>query len=54
MSMQKIKCPYCGSATQTSSINDKIIMSKVTKTYSKCHKSFSWQGEYGCIKYERK
>lgn len=33
---------FCGSATQTSAINDKSVMSKVTKTCSKCHKSFSW------------
>lgn len=50
MSMQYIKCPYCHKSIGPVAINDKINMSPVHRTCSKCHKSFYWQGIYGKVK----
>jgi len=50
MSMQVLVCPHCHSQVGTVSVNDKVTMSVVHKTCSKCHKSFSWQGDKGKIR----
>lgn len=49
MSMQVLICPHCKKDSGTVAVNDNLLMSKVHKTCSKCHKRFAWQGNYGTI-----
>ena len=50
MSMQYIKCPHCNNAFGPVSVNNNVTMSVVHKTCSKCHKSFTWQGDHGKVR----
>lgn len=50
MAMKPLKCPHCGKFVKNVAVTDSIAQMSLSHTScSKCHKPFSWQGEYGRI-----